>query len=151
MKCWLHIKKTNAGIISCVSKFLFNLRYNLWRWPSFIWQSSCIHMEHCVLNSLDTLAPSVRYTVIILWNPALATMCVPLCNSVTRQAIELESCSNPQKMRQVFQFAFKKLESFGFGVFVGDVISEVGFDNFGLGHQLLERIFWLKILLETKL
>jgi len=31
-----------------------------------------------------------------------------LCNSVTRQAIKLGSCSNPQKIWRVFKFGFFK-------------------------------------------
>jgi len=34
------------------------------------------------------------------------------CNSITRQVIELVSCSNPQKMQQVLQFALKKIGKF---------------------------------------
>jgi len=34
-------------------------------------------------------------------------------------------------------WVFKKLESFGFWVFVGDVISGIGFDIFGPGYLTL--------------
>ena len=40
--------------------------------------------------------------ILVLRNHTLATIFMPLCNSITHQAIELDSCSNPQKMRQVF-------------------------------------------------
>ena len=43
------------------------------------------------------------------------------------QPIALESSSNPQKTRQVFESAMKKIFGFGFQFFVSDVISEVGF------------------------
>jgi len=55
----------------------------------------------------------------------------PLCNSITRQSIVLESCSNPEKAQQVFQFAMKKCSVLGFVFFVGEVISEVGLGLFG--------------------
>jgi len=41
-------------------------------------------------------------------------------NKSTHQAIELKRFSNPQKMRRVFQFGFKKIfESFGIRFFCG--------------------------------
>jgi len=55
--------------------------------------------------------------------------CASLCNSISRQAIELESCWNPQKLQQFFWFALKNI------VFCGsDVTSGVGF-----------RPFWLRL------
>jgi len=51
-----------------------------------------------------------------------------LSNSTTPQPIASESCSSPQKTRQVFESAMKI--NFWFwvsGFFVSDVISEVGF------------------------
>jgi len=36
------------------------------------------------------------------WNPASATCLALLCTAITGQTIELESCSNPLKMLQVF-------------------------------------------------
>jgi len=48
---------------------------------------------------------------------------MPLCYSITHQAIVLESCSNPQKSRQVFESAMTK----NCGFYVSDIISEVGF------------------------
>jgi len=39
-------------------------------------------------------------------------------NSIIYQPIELENCSNPQKM-QVFQFRWNTFESFGFCFFCG--------------------------------
>jgi len=54
-------------------------------------------------------------------------------NSVTCLPIALKSCSNVQKMREVFWNALKKtLESFDFQVFVGDVISGIDFKPFWL-------------------
>jgi len=44
--------------------------------------------------------------------------------------IALESCSNPEKTQQVLKPATKK--NFGFGFFVRDIISEVGFWPFWL-------------------
>jgi len=46
-----------------------------------------------------------------------AAFLTKICNSITRQQIELESCSNPPQTRQVFQFRSKKtFFCFGFGV-----------------------------------
>jgi len=35
-------------------------------------------------------------------NPVCATFLVEVCNPITHQAIELESCSNPLRIQQVF-------------------------------------------------
>jgi len=35
------------------------------------------------------------------FSPVRATFLAELCNPMTRQAIELESCSNPQRIQQV--------------------------------------------------
>jgi len=56
------------------------------------------------------------YEIILLQNPAVS-MCFcgifpPLSNSVTRQAVVLESCSNAQKMWQVFEITMKKFHEF---------------------------------------
>jgi len=56
------------------------------------------------------------------------------------------SCSNPQKMQQVFLFAMKNNLGFGFCFFVGDVIHGLGLWPFWLGlpgsrPQLLDGIF----------
>jgi len=46
-----------------------------------------------------------------------------LCNTITRQAIELESCSNPLRIQQVFWFKLKKmLLVLGLGFSMGNVI-----------------------------
>ena len=50
-----------------------------------------------------------------------------LTNVIAPPLIALESCSNPQKMRHVFQSAMKKNLVQGSGFFVSDVISEVVF------------------------
>jgi len=55
-----------------------------------------------------------------------ATFPVSLYTTITLQPIGLESCSNPLKMQKVFQVQFKKLESFGFCFFVGEIIMGVG-------------------------
>jgi len=36
------------------------------------------------------------------FGPVCATFLVEVCNPITRQAIELESCSNPLRIQQVF-------------------------------------------------
>jgi len=42
------------------------------------------------------------------FSPACATFLAELCNPITRQAIELQSCSNPLRMQQVLQSKSKK-------------------------------------------
>jgi len=44
-----------------------------------------------------------------------------LCNTVTRQPIELESCSNPLRIRKSSSSDFLKIFGFGFEFFVVDV------------------------------
>jgi len=78
-----------------------------------------------------------------------------LCNSITHQVIELESCSNPQKMRQVLLFALKKFGSFRFQFFCEWLHKWDRFSHFwpiSLCHglQTLKRIFWLKFWVETR-
>jgi len=50
-------------------------------------------------------------------SPACATFLVKLCNPITRQAIELESCSNPLRIQQVLWSKSKKQFSVSVGVF----------------------------------
>jgi len=49
----------------------------------------------------------------------------PTYSAITRQPIELESCSNPLKMHEDLNFRLQKLGSFGFKFFVGNVINGV--------------------------
>jgi len=58
-------------------------------------------VKYSIFSTFKTFTATVRY-IFILWAPALSTICAPLCNSITHQSIVLESCSNPQKTRQVF-------------------------------------------------
>jgi len=52
--------------------------------------------------------------------PAAATLLTKVCSTVTRQPIELKSCSNHLRIRQVFSFRWKKqFFPFGFGVLWG--------------------------------
>jgi len=76
-------------------------------------------------------------------------------NAIAPLPIELESCSNPQKIRQVFLSAMRKKLVGNCGFFVSDVISEVVFWAI-LAHviwpraQLLDQSISLKFLLETR-
>jgi len=55
-----------------------------------------------------------------------------VCTTITRHAIELQSCSNPLKMRKlVLLLRFKNLGSFGFEFCVDDVIIGVGLGFIG--------------------
>jgi len=81
----------------------------------------------------------------------------PLCNSVARQSIVLESCcSNPQMTQQVFESAMKEKFGFGFRVFCEWPHKWCRFLVI-LPHitlprvQLLNGRISLKFLLETKL
>jgi len=42
------------------------------------------------------------------FSPACATFLAELCNPIIRQAIELESCSNPLRIKQVLKSKSKK-------------------------------------------
>jgi len=98
--------------------------------------------------SLNTFAARVTR------NHAWVTIFVPLCNSITRQSIVLESCSNPKKMWQVCMSAMKK-SILVLLFFVSDVISSWVL-------AILAQVTWrwaqpqagnisLKFLLETRL
>jgi len=57
-------------------------------------------------------------------SPACTTFLEKFCNPITRQAIELESCSNSQRIQQVLQSKLKKT-IFGFGGgFSGGVVTK---------------------------
>jgi len=46
---------------------------------------------------------------------------------IAPQLIALESCSNPQKTRQVFESAIKKFLVLGYSFFMSGIISSIGF------------------------
>ena len=50
-----------------------------------------------------------------------------LTNCIAPQPIALENCSNPEKTPQVFECPMKKMFVLGFGFYVSDIISKVGF------------------------
>jgi len=56
-------------------------------------------------------------------SPAKTTFHAELCNPITRQVIELESCSNPLRIQQVFSWNQKKNFSFLVGGFRGNATS----------------------------
>jgi len=58
---------------------------------------------------LNTFGAGVRHTRTLKSHieHVFCTIFPPLCISTTRQMIVLESCSNAQKMRQVFESAMK--------------------------------------------
>jgi len=75
-----------------------------------------------------------------------------ICNPITRQAIELESCSNLLQIQQVLQSKSEKNFSFLLGFFVGE---RHKWDCFwqplpGPGPQPIEPLLWLKIFSETR-
>jgi len=43
----------------------------------------------------------VSFGIVLPTSPAKTTFHTELCNPITRQAIELESCSNPLRIQQV--------------------------------------------------
>jgi len=63
---------------------------------------------------------------------------VPLCNSITRQPIVLESCSKPQRLSN-FSVLHSKIffSVLGFTFFVDDIISEIDLGLFGQGYWAL--------------
>jgi len=80
---------------------------------------------------------------------------VPTYSAITRQSIEVESCSNPVKVLKDLYFLLKKLGSFGFESFVGDVINKGWFRPFwstssGPGSQPQEEILCFFSLKETR-
>jgi len=51
-------------------------------------------------------ASKKKKTLLNLVSPACATFLAERCTTITRQTLELESCSNPLKMREVLQIRF---------------------------------------------
>jgi len=97
----------------------------------------------CTPASYTTVAVSCFSSRIPL-SPACATFLAELCNPITRQAIELESCSNPLRIQQVLQSKSKK-KIFVFG---GNVTSRGVFGYLylalgpnSLGHYYGSRFF----------
>jgi len=69
-----------------------------------------------------------------------------LCNTITRQPIELWSCSNHLRIREVFYFRLKKFFRFGLGFVVSDITVGACFNAFvaevtGPGDQPIEPFF----------
>jgi len=66
---------------------------------------------------ISIITPIIIATIIAIafnpFSPACATFLAELCNPITRQAIELESCSKPLRIQQVLQSKSKKNFSFG--------------------------------------
>jgi len=59
--------------------------------------------------------------------------------SLYNSVIELDSCSNPQKMQQAFSFCFFfNCQVLDLGFFVGDITSRIGLGSFGPGCLALE-------------
>jgi len=68
------------------------------------------HIQNTIAERLTHSEPDCFYL--------RATFLPSLCNSITCLPIVLESCSNPQKMQEVLEFALKKkLENFEFQFF----------------------------------
>jgi len=94
-------------------------------------------------------------------NLTLSVPCAPfifnffkVCNAMICQPIELESCSNPLRIQQVFNSLLKIFFVLSFGFSEGDVTMRACFCIFVglLGHwrQLNEPYFWPKFLLEIR-
>jgi len=64
----------------------------LWRWKS---PGNCEYI-------VDELFRITNWRFLIPLDPACAICFANLCNAVTRQPIELQSCSNPLQIQQVF-------------------------------------------------
>jgi len=63
-----------------------------------------------------------RPVILNPFSPSCATFLAELCTPVTRQAIKLESCSNPLRIQQVLYSNSKKKQfvRFGFEFFWGE-------------------------------
>ena len=87
-------------------------------------------------------------TASVTVNPACATFLAELCNPITRQAIEQESCSNPLRIQQVLQSKSKK-KIFVFG---GERHKWGCFwlPLPGPGSQPIGPLLWLKMFSETR-
>jgi len=94
------------------------------------WHCGMVVVISDIVKAIAPLAPV--YDTFVLQNPLWATIFAPLHNSITCQAIELESCSNLQKMRQVFWFWISKIGKFW--ILVGDIINGIGLGICGWGH-----------------
>jgi len=74
-----------------------------------------------------------------LFSPAQTTFRAELCNPITRQAIELESCSNPLQIQQILLSKLKKK----FSVFEGECHKGgvFGYLYMALGPNLLGQYY----------
>jgi len=101
-----------------------------------------------LLRRLQLASISIYHTLL---SPAKTTFHAELCNPTTRQALELESCSNPLRIQQVLQRKSKKR----FFVFGGGFRG--GHHKWGCfwlplpgpGPQPIGPLLWLKIFSET--
>ena len=82
-------------------------------------------------------------------SPACATFLAELCNPITRQAIELESFSNPLRIQPVLHLKSIKKFRYRWGVFGGNATSGGVFSYLylalgpkPLGHCYGSRFFW---------
>ena len=101
---------------------------------------------------LFTLSRDFPYT------PAPAIIMAGMVLAITRQLLELGSCSNSLRIRDVFQFPLKMLFSFGFGVLRGWCHKRGCFAFFRFVGQLYLALganpmnhFWLIFVLESML
>jgi len=113
----------------------------------WLWSSSTVHnrLQGCHFTPLLPV-----YEIFILWNHTLSTIFTSLCNSITCHMIELGSCWKSQDAARLL-VCIKTIGKFCISFFVGDLISGIGFTPFCPWHQPLEEIFWLQLLLETRL
>jgi len=79
---------------------------------------------------------------------------------ITRQQIELETCSNPLKMGKVLQFSRKKIVSvldvvffsmFAWWAYVYVYFVDIWMASSSLGSRPNKTISWIKVFLETRL
>ena len=109
---------TNVCLLSISNKLFLNKSdlHLLWVTFGLIWvlqlkqtfsnqcfATLCIYTVVCLRGGErgTCLEPPIFWGPPNLLSPACATFLVELCNPITRQAIELQSCSNPLRIQQV--------------------------------------------------
>jgi len=114
----------------------FAERNSFWKMQTWFWSAPCIsskahsygilelttfiqqqepHTEQNIIQLIGMMSLPIAVRVNDPLSPACATFLAEHCNPITRQAIELESCSNPLRIQQVLSKSKKIFFGFGGG------------------------------------